>query len=385
MSHVITRTDGSFETWSETFPELIGIRHDEVVNSTRKWLDLIHPEDRALFRDTALAARGQRRKSEVEYRLWHHSGKWVYVRQVMEPIPGSPNAQGLVRWFNTLQDITPQKLAEERIKRLNRVYAVLSGINSLIVRAQKRDELFDQACELAVNHGNFRMAWIGIVERGANRIQRVASAGDVRDFFRAERLSLTEGSPAFGRAGRAIKDLKPAISQDIQQDPNSVRKKDYADRGINSLCVVPLVVDGKGVGVIALYAAEIGFFDDEEMRLLLELAGDVAFAVDHIEKSEQAHYLAYYDPLTGLANRTLFHERLEQSLRTAAREQRKLALLMMDIERFRSICDTLGRNAGDEVLKQIATRLNEIARDAGWVARVGGDVFAIIVPDIASE
>src|SRR5205814_6275277 len=122
-----------------------------------------------------------------------------------------------------------------------------------------------------------------------------------------------------------------------------------------------------------------------EMRLLLELAGDVAFAVDHIEKSEKARYLAYYDPLTGLANRTLFHERLEQSLRTAAREQRKLALLMMDIERFRSISDTLGRNAGDEILKQIATRLNETARDAGWVARVGGDVFAIIVPDVASE
>src|SRR5213592_720782 len=53
LSHVITQPDGSFETWSETFPDLIGIRHDEVVNSTRKWLDIIHPEDRALFRDTA--------------------------------------------------------------------------------------------------------------------------------------------------------------------------------------------------------------------------------------------------------------------------------------------------------------------------------------------
>ena len=109
---------------------IVGVRADQVVDSTRKWLDLIHPADRELFRGTALAAREHGTRVQVEYRLWHRGGRWVHVRQVMEPIPGKRDAQGRRRWFNTLQDITIQKVAEEKISRLNRLYAVLNGINS---------------------------------------------------------------------------------------------------------------------------------------------------------------------------------------------------------------------------------------------------------------
>src|SRR5437667_239089 len=155
LAHVITKPDGSFESWSETLPELIGVDPDEVVPSTRKWLDLIHPADRERFRKTALAARDAAKRADVGYRLIRSDGTCIHVRQVMEPIPGGADAQGRMRWFNTLQDVTAQKRDEERIKRLNRVYAVLSGINSLIVRVRGRDELFREACDLAVQHGNF--------------------------------------------------------------------------------------------------------------------------------------------------------------------------------------------------------------------------------------
>ncbi len=385
LAHVITAPDGSFESWSETLPRLVGVDPDNVVGSTRKWLDLIHPEDRPRFRDTALNARAEGKKVEVEYRLWRRDGSWVYVRQVMEPIAGPADSQGRLRWFNTLQDITAQKLAEAKIKRLNRVHAVLSGINSLIVRVRDRQSLFDEACELAVKHGNFRLAWIGLVDRAGNRVTRVASAGDVRDFFTAERLSLAQGTAAFGLAGRAIRDLKPAISQDLQRDPVSVRKKDYESRGINSLCALPLISSGIAVGVIALYAPEVGFFDDEEMKLLLELAGDIAFAMEHIEKSEKARYLAYYDPLTGLANRTLFHERLEQALRGAKRDKRRAAVVVMDLERFRTVNESFGRQAGDDLLKLVTERLTANAREADWCGRLGADQYAIVVPDVTSD
>jgi diguanylate cyclase (GGDEF)-like protein/PAS domain S-box-containing protein len=385
LAHVITRPDGAFESWSETLPELIGVKPEDIARSTRRWLDLIHPDDRKLFRETALHARTAAARADVEYRLLRGDKAWIYVRQVMEPIPGEPDSQGRTRWFNTLQDITAQKLAKERISRLNRVYAVLSGINALIVRVRTRDLLFHEACSVAVTHGGFRMAWIGLVDRDASRIVRIADAGVVGDFFQLDRLSLVEGTPQFGLCGQAMKSLKPAISQDVQRDPQIVRKKELAQRGINSICVVPIAIGGKGVGVMALYAPEARFFDDEEMRLLVDLAGDVSFAMEYIEKTEEAEYLAYYDPLTGLTNRTLFHERLEQALRSAAREQRRLALVTLDIERFRKINDTLGRHAGDELLKQIAERLNYHSVDTEWVARVGPDVFAIVVPDVPSE
>jgi diguanylate cyclase (GGDEF)-like protein/PAS domain S-box-containing protein len=384
LAHVITKPDGSFESWSETLPILLGLAPDQVATSTRKWLESVHPADRDLFRNAALAARSQAGRADVEYRLWRSDGAWIHVRQVMEPIPGAADAQGRTRWFNTLQDITPQKRAEERIKRLNRVYAVLSGINSLIVRVRSRDELFKEACELAIKHGNFRMAWIGLVDRDARRVTRVAAAGEVGDFFARARLSLDEGAQDFGLSGMALRDLKPAISHDVHNDPRSLLKAQYQKRGIHSLCVLPLLVGGKGVGVLALYAPEVGFFDDDEMRLLLELAGDIAFAVEHIEKSEKAEYLAYYDPLTGLANRTLFHERLAQHVQTARDERRSLALVIMDIERFKTINDTMGRHAGDALLVQIAARIGEFL-PAMRAARIGADLFAVAVPDVSGE
>ncbi len=384
LAHVITGPDGSFESWSETLPELIGVKEGEVVSSTRRWLDLVHPGDRKLFRDTALAARAEGTRADVEYRLCRCDGVWIHVRQAMEPIPGKADELGRMRWFNILQDITPQKRAEERIRRLNRVHAMLSGINSLIVRVRDRRQLFKEACDIAVQHGGFRMAWLGLVDDGFRRVTPVASAGDVGDFLDAAPLSLLPGERDFGFVGDVMRDGEPAVSLDIARDPRRLMKKQSAARGIRSLAVIPLAVGGKRVGVFALYAADAGFFDEEEMRLLLELAGDVAFALEYLDKAEKAEYLAYYDPLTGLANQKLFHERLTNYLAQAGDTGRKVAVVILDVERFRTLNDGLGRHAGDALLKSIAERLAGSIPHAR-AARIAGDQFGLVVPDALDE
>jgi len=89
------------------------------------------------------------------------------------------------RWtiVTLVRDVTERKAAEDRIRRLNRVYAVLSGINTLIVRVHDRDELFREACRIAVEHGQFKMAWIGVVDRSAMKIVPIASAGAEPEFL----------------------------------------------------------------------------------------------------------------------------------------------------------------------------------------------------------
>jgi diguanylate cyclase (GGDEF)-like protein len=144
-----------------------------------------------------------------------------------------------------------------------------------------------------------------------------------------------------------------------------------------------LVQNGRGVGVFALYAKEADHFDEEEMRLILELAGDIAFALEHLDKSEKAEYLAYYDPLTELANRSLFYERLAQQLASASHSQGKCALLVIDIARFKTINDTFGRQAGDALLRKVAERVTALVPRL-LVSRVGPDQFALVVPDVQS-
>ena len=123
-------------------------------------------------------------------------------------------------------------------------------------------------------------------------------------------------------------------------------------------------------------------FDEEETRLLLELAGDISFALDHIEKEERLNYLAYYDALTGLANRSLFLERVAQYLRNAADAAAKLAVGLIDLERFKNINHSLGRPAGDALLKQVADWLTRMLGDANLVARVDADHFAVVLPKV---
>jgi diguanylate cyclase (GGDEF)-like protein/PAS domain S-box-containing protein len=275
---------------------------------------------------------------------------------------------------------------EEKVRRLTRVHAVLSGINAAIVRVRERHDLFQEACRIAIEHGKFRMAWVGLVDPSAGLVKPVASAGEVGNFFESAPLAVTETKPGgHGLAGRAVRDMKPVISNDVLNDPQRLMKKELEDRGIKSLAIIPLLVGSEAIGVLALYAAEIGAFDDEEMRLLVELAGDISFALEHIDKAEKLDYLAYYDQLTGLANRTLFYERVEQLLAAAALEGRKIALVILDVERFKTINDSLGRQEGDALLKQIAERMSQNDDGSLRVARISSDHFAVVGRAAQSE
>jgi len=117
LAHVITRPDGSFETWSETMPSFIGVEPTQMPQSTREWLSLLHPQDRQTFRSASIAAGVSGTRKDVEYRLRHPDGTWVHVRQVIEPIPGQvPDASGRMRWFSTLQNVDEQKQAEKDVR-----------------------------------------------------------------------------------------------------------------------------------------------------------------------------------------------------------------------------------------------------------------------------
>jgi diguanylate cyclase (GGDEF)-like protein len=183
---------------------------------------------------------------------------------------------------------------------------------------------------------------------------------------------------------RAMREKKAVVSNDSQNDPQVLFNKKYADSGVRSMAVLPLIVSDEAIGVLALYSEETGFFDEEELKLLAELCGDIAFAIDYIDKQARLDYFAYYDALTGLANRRLFLERVAQFMRGAAGSGHKLALFLFDLERFKNINDSLGRPAGDALLKQVAEWLTRNAGDANLFARIDADHFAIVLPEVRS-
>ncbi|TAK82475.1 MAG: EAL domain-containing protein [Betaproteobacteria bacterium] len=284
-------------------------------------------------------------------------------------------------------EVAERKRAEARVMRLNRVYAVLSGINTTIVRTRERQALFEEACRIAVEQGGFRMAWIGLLDPNGLDVAPVARAGADEGYL--DKIWLIARDDAPDRCLLVVEALRkdaPIVCNDIGADARMERWREAAlQRGYRSLVVFPLHAGDKMAGLLLLYAAETGFFDIEEMRLLAEVAGDISFALDHIEKAEQLDYLAYYDSITGLANRALFQERLAEHLRAADRERDRFAVCIFDVERFKTINDTLGRQAGDALLKQIAARMARAAGDQGRLGRVSADGFAFLLPHLHTE
>jgi diguanylate cyclase (GGDEF)-like protein/PAS domain S-box-containing protein len=293
-------------------------------------------------------------------------------------------SSGRWRYTAILRDITERTRAELSIKRLNHLYAMLSGINMLIVRALDRDTLFKEACRIAVEAGGFRMACIATVDPVSLEGSVVAWHGVEADFSDQVRVTAQPDTPDSMRLdNRALREQVPMICNDTAQDPSlPPYYADMSQRGYRAMACFPLTAGDSPDAVLTLVAGATGVFDAEETRLLTELAGDLSFALDHIAKQARLDHLAYYDALTGLANHSLFLERLAQYMRSAAAAGHRLAVLVIDLDRFRSINDNLGRAAGDSLLKQVAEWLKLRSRDASLLARISADRFAAVLPQV---
>ncbi len=374
--------DGSIQMANPRGCDIAGYAHADIIGLNIR--DLIYAED--LGESIAARARlvsGDGVPFERELRLMRkdRSQTWINVTtSLVRTADGEP-----LHFISAFHDISERKAQQDRIARLTRVYAVLSGINALIVRVRDRSELFKGACKTAMEAGKFSLAWIGVVDQAGNRIVLTAWEGDAEGYIQRMPLGLRSDNPAsLGLGALAVAERRAMVVNDIESDPRFLLSKDALARGFRSYVALPLSTEDEVTAVLALYAEQPGFFDDEEMKLLNELAGDLSFALGHIAKEEKLNYVALYDSLTGLANRTLFSERLSQTVRAAGQAGTKVALAILDIERLRTVNTSLGRQAGDDLLRHVSGRLARAA-GAAEVARISADHFALVVAPVKGE
>ena len=281
-----------------------------------------------------------------------------------------------------VRDITARKIAENRIAHLNRVHAMRSRMEALIVHEHDRKILLKKACRIAVEDGGLRLSMTGLLERPAMRFIPVGLASKDKKLLGAFKSALAAGGDAPAvLIRRAIRDKRPVICNDSQPDAQVASPRLHGDFDLRSMAVFPLVIANEVVGVLSLYAGERHFFQQEAVKLLTAMTSDLAFAIDHIEKQERLEYLAHHDEPTGLANRTLFMDRLTRMQRGAGEGQGGV-LLLIDLQGFRNINGSLGRPAGDALLRQVGEWLTCDVAEAKLLARVGVDHFAVVLPDI---
>lgn len=156
--------------------------------------------------------------------------------------------------------------------------------------------------------------------------------------------------------------------------------------GARTMVVAPIVLGDRVYGsVTALSLTDNLHADDAVLGRLSGIADHGAIALQNLELLEAARHEALHDPLTGTPNQRLLEDRLELAVRHATRHERHVGVLFLDLDRFKAVNDTLGHAAGDELLRQVATRLRNGVRAVDTVSRLGGDEFVVLLPDLHAE
>ncbi len=375
MAHV--DLDHRFLRVNRKLCEMLGRTADELIG--HRATEFSYPDD--LAASASMRARVLLKEVEagsIEKRYLRHDGSlvWASVNAALVcDSAGSAEYEILV-----LEDITERRKQRERIEQLTRVHAVRSGINAAIVRIRDRGDLFRETCRIAVSVGGFMSTWV--VEVDTKGKAGIAAATDDDSVAIAVVEDLNRNPAGVNSLmAQALRSGEPMVSNNIAEDMRVQGRAILTETGAYALAILPLKVGKRIAGAIVLRARGTGMFDAEEVKLLTDVAGDVSFALENIEKEKKLDYLALYDSLTGLANRTLFVERLNQSIHAAAQSGEKFAVVLADIERLRTVNESLGRETGDALLKQVAGRFVQAAGRTE-VGRVSADQFVMVLPTV---
>jgi PAS domain S-box-containing protein len=247
---------------------------------------LVAPAYRQRFKDfTDRVCRGERGSLEFEIVGLKGAHRWMETHAV----PLQDEATGKTLLLGISRDITSRKRAERAAERVRRMYAALNSANEAIIKIDDELALYRRISELLVEHGGLKLAAVRLVNRATGWMDLVAHAGGPASYLEKVRISVNREQPeSIGPAVRSVLDNRTMVHNDFLAEPTLAPWHAYAqDADIAATMCVPLCRSGEVVGVIILYAAELGWFDPELVGLAERMAQNLSFALDNLEHERQ--------------------------------------------------------------------------------------------------
>ena len=268
---------------SNAVEEIYGFTYEEIEYDANTIFSLIHPDDLDFVMQSIIETKSKLVPLKGKYRYKHPIKGLVWHEMNSLPVV---EPEGTVICHGIITDITERVVAEQKLIKANRLYLFISQINQMIVRTTDEQTLFKEACTIAVELGKFRMAWVGMINEDTKNIIPVMIAGEDRDYFSIiKTISSDDILEGRGPGGTAIREERFVVCNDIENNLMMEPWKEEAlERGYLSLMTLPIKIFGKVIGIFTFYAGEKNFFDTEEIALLEEATGDVAFALEVFEK-----------------------------------------------------------------------------------------------------
>jgi PAS domain S-box-containing protein len=246
------------------------------------------PEHRESLRRAFYLCAGEGVPFEIEAEVVTAKGRHIQAR-----IVGQAERDGggrIARVLGTFQDVTESRKVELELSRTNRALKMLISCNETLLRVEEEPALLKEICEIAVNVGGYRMAWIGYAQDDAEKnVQPMASAGQEDNYLSDVRVSWSEQAPnGNGPVGRAIRSAQPRFSQDIlEESAGQPWLGDAEKRGFRSILALPLTDRDHVFGVLALYSSEVKKVSTDEIKLLREMGDNLAYGIRHIRAQQE--------------------------------------------------------------------------------------------------
>jgi diguanylate cyclase (GGDEF)-like protein/PAS domain S-box-containing protein len=340
--------------------------------------DLIHPED---LERAASALRGGLARAEVvtvDYRFRKRDGTYVWVETIARAVPvwGS---HGLMEFQCSSRDVTARRRAEGELGRRLAQQSAVARLGEMALQRTDLDALQREACRLVTETLDVELAY-ALEHRGGARMRVRAAHGWPDGTLPSEFEVSSFGGPSPGdryAAGAVVID-------DLPND-TSLRALPLRANDVVSTATVLIGERGAPVGLLGVHSRSRRRFGPEDVDFLHTVAHVIAGAIDRVRAEERIRHDALHDALTGLPNRTLLLDRLRIALARAERDGTRIAVLFLDLDRLKVLNDSLGHQAGDELLRAVGPRLQCVLRPADTLARFGGDEFGVLIEGVLDE
>lgn len=375
-----TGADGAWTFVSPHIESLLGFTPAEWLADPQMWKQQLHPDDRdrVLAEEDRHAAEGNREPHTSEYRLLHRDGHVVWVKDLSVL---APDRDGTMRWHGVMADTTAETQAEQALTRHAEAQSRVARLGVHALQGASISHLVDEALAAIAEVLDLEAVIFAEAVGGDTLLPRAQHGlGHV-----ALGEPLTGMGPST-QPGHTLRTGEAAVVEDWSTSSRFERTAALARRGFRSTLCVRIEGPERPYGVVGGFSEHPRAYPQSDIDFVQSLANVLADALQRRHGEDQLEHRALHDALTGLPNRVLFLDRLEQALERGRRRPRSLgAVLFVDVDHFKHINDTLGHRAGDELLAGVATRLREIVRPTDTVARFGGDEFGLLLEEIHSE
>ncbi|ARU31275.1 hypothetical protein CAP31_05985 [Sulfuriferula sp. AH1] len=380
--------DGLIVRMNNTELAWLGYTRDAVVGKMN-FQNLLTPDSLRTFQQNYPDFKAHDEVKNLDYEFIRKDGTLIPVLLSATAVRDSNGVFVMSR--SIVFDVTERKEAEKIQNRLNRALRLLSDCNMALVHAEEEHKLLADICQLIVQTGGYMMVWVGYAEQDeAKTVRPVAQFGYEHGYLEQMNVTWADAERGRGPTGTAIRTGATEVNQDYLSNPRMLPWRDAAiQRGYHSSIALPMPGKKHILGALAIYSQDTDAFSPEEVKLLEELASDLAFGIETLRMraegeaaEEKLVFLAQHDSLTHLPNYLLLRDRFDQAVVLAQRDGNKVAMLFLDLDNFKHINDSLGHNFGDQVLLQVVERLKSCIRDTDTISRQGGDEFVILLSDV---